>query len=114
MTFTFNVSTELDITIVELVGELMDKNQAIGLVERLEELVEERRVKFVFDLSELRYMNSSGLNVLIGLLTMARKAGGEVMICCLSKKVNELLLITKLNTVFSVTDSREKAISKLK
>jgi len=114
MVFHYTISQELDVTVVKLFGELIDKNQSNKLVEELTALLKERKLKYVFDLGELKYMNSSGLNILISMLTLTRKEGGEVVMANVSKKVNELLIITKLNTLFTVTDSVEKAIPKLK
>ena len=114
MVFYHKISAELDVTVVSLFGELIDKNQANELNSEIDNLLLERKLKYVFDLGELKYMNSSGLNTLINLLTKARKQGGEVIIANVSKKVNELLVITKLNTLFTVTESVDKAIPKLK
>ena len=114
MVFSFSIKKELNVNIVSLTGELIDKNQSNELVEQVDSMLAAGELKYVFDLSELKYINSSGLNVLIHILTKARKAGGEAVVANVSKKVNELLIITKLNTVFTVTDTVEKAISKLK
>jgi anti-sigma B factor antagonist len=114
MVFNFSIRKDINVNIVTLSGELIDKNQANELVEEVEAMLANGELKYVFDLAELRYINSSGLNVLINILTRARKAGGEAVVANVSKKVNELLIITKLNTVFTVTDTVEKAISKLK
>jgi anti-sigma B factor antagonist len=96
-----------------LSGELIDKNQAINLVKNIDELLIEGKNKLIIDLSDLKYMNSSGLNVLIQLLTKTRTNGGESVIFNVSKKVNDLLVITKLNTLFKVADSKESAIKML-
>ncbi|MBC7861412.1 MAG: STAS domain-containing protein [Bacteroidia bacterium] len=114
MIFNHKISQELDVTVVKLFGELIDKNQANDLNSDMDNLLLEKKLKYVFDLGELKYMNSSGLNTLINLLSRARKEGGEVIIANVSKKVNELLVITKLNTLFTVCESVEKAIPKLK
>jgi anti-sigma B factor antagonist len=114
MVFEHSIRKENDVNIITLSGELIDRNQSNDLVQEVEELLESSEKKYVLDLSELRYINSSGLNVLIHLLTKARKAGGEAIVANVSKKVNELLIITKLNTVFTVTDTVENALSKLK
>jgi anti-sigma B factor antagonist len=96
-----------------LSGELIDKNQAIPLIKAVDDLLELGQSKFIIDLSELKYMNSSGLNVLIQLLTKTRNKGGESVIFNVNKKVNELLVITKLNTLFKVADSEKEAIALL-
>jgi anti-sigma B factor antagonist len=114
MQFSHTTEDSLGVSIITLHGELIDKNQANDMVSQMDQLIGAGKNKFVLDLGDLKYINSSGLNVLINLLTKARKVDGEVIICNVSKKVRELLVITKLNTVFTVTDNTEKAISKLK
>lgn len=58
-------------------------------------------------------MNSSGLNTLIQLLTKARVGGGEAVLFNLNKKINELILITKLNTLFKIVSTKEEAVKLL-
>lgn len=113
MVLDYKISEENNIQFLELSGELIDKNQAIDLIKAVDELLEYGKNKLVIDLSNLKYMNSSGLNVLIQLLTKTRTRGGESVICHVSKKVNELLIITKLNTLFKVTDTKEEAMKLL-
>lgn len=113
MVLDYKITAEKEFEVLELKGELIDKNQALDLIKSVDELLEEGKNKFVIDLSELRYMNSSGLNVLIQLLTKTRNRGGESVICHVSKKVNELLIITKLNTLFKVTETKEEAFKLL-
>ncbi len=112
MSFTFNVIQKNPIAILSLYGELIDRNLAQSLMDEVVKLSEEGQHKFIFELSELKYMNSTGLNVLINVLTKSRKSGGDLVICGVSKKVQELLLITKLTSVFSVTATTEEAIAK--
>jgi anti-sigma B factor antagonist len=114
MEFNYKKEDNFGISIFSLSGNLIEKSQAVELTQEVEESIENRSNKFIFDLENLRYMNSSGLNSLISILTKARKSGGELVITNVSPKVKELFLITKLNTVFTVTDSMDKAVSKLK
>jgi anti-sigma B factor antagonist len=109
MVLDYKITEENNIQILALSGELIDKNQAIGLIKEMDELLEQDKNKLIIDLSNLRYMNSSGLNVLIQLLTKTRTSGGESVICHVSKKVNDLLIITKLNTLFKVADTKAEA-----
>lgn len=109
MILDYKITEKNGIQILVLSGELIDKNQAIDLIKSVDELLEAEKNKFVIDLSTLKYMNSSGLNVLIQLLTKTRTSGGDSVICNVSKKVNELLIITKLNTLFKVADTQEAA-----
>ena len=112
MSFAFTTIQKEPIAIISLYGELIDRNEAQQLLNQLNLLSEGGIKNFILELSELKYMNSTGLNVLINVLTKSRKNGGELVICGISKKVNELLLITKLNSVFTVSESTDEAILK--
>ena len=110
MVLTFNIKEENTIQLLKLSGELIDKNQATELMIAVDELLELGKSKLIIDLEDLKYMNSSGLNVLIQLLTKTRTLGGESVIYNVNKKVNELLIITKLNTLFKVANNKQEAI----
>lgn len=101
-----------EVPVYYLSGDLIDKNNATEFLADVESNITEGRNKFVLDLNELKYVNSSGLTVLIHILAKARKNDGEVVICRLSTKVRELLVVTKLHTVFTVTDSVEESLKK--
>lgn len=113
MIFDFKSTRKDDVTIYNLSGELIDRDQSVDMMHEIEKGLTNNENKIMLNMEQLRYINSSGLNVLIHILTKARKAGGEVSICCVNKKINELLLITKLNSVFNVCDDSEKAIALL-
>jgi anti-sigma B factor antagonist len=114
MTFSYQTEQQSNLEIIHLAGELIDKTQASELSTKVDEYISENKTKIIFDLKELKYINSSGLNIMINILSRVRKAGGEIVITNVSRRVNELLIITKLNTVFTVTESLELALSKFK
>lgn|SRR5690606_12244657 len=113
MIFDFSVSKDGNHAVISLSGNLIEKSQAIGLLEKIDELAKENCNKWAIDLEKLTYMNSSGLNTLIQVLTKARVGGGETVLFNMNKKTNELILITKLHTLFKVADSKQKALSML-
>ena len=113
MTFNYQIKNEQSIELIILSGELIDKNQATELLAEIDVKLQAGNNKIAIDLSELKYMNSSGLNVLIQLLTKTRNNGGDSVIFNVGKKVNDLLVITKLNTLFKVVDSKTEAIKAL-
>lgn len=112
MSFTFNLKQRSPLMVVSLYGDLVDHDECRELIQQLQTAYDEGEAKIIFDLSDLRVMNSTGLSILIKALTQARKSGGEVIISGVSKKVNELLIITKLNTIFQVCDTEEEAMEK--
>jgi len=111
MVFDFTISNKSNYAIISMSGNLIEKGQAISLLEKAEELANQNCALWVIDLEKLIYMNSSGLNTLIQLLTKARIAGGEAVLYNMNKKINELILITKLHTLFKVADSQTEALS---
>ncbi|MDF2448126.1 MAG: anti-anti-sigma factor [Bacteroidota bacterium] len=113
MVLDYKITEENKIQILYLSGELIDKHQATDLIASVNSLLDAGNHKLIIDLSDLKYMNSSGLNVLIQLLTKTRTIGGDSVICNVSKKVNDLLIITKLNTLFKVAGNKEEALKML-
>ncbi|WP_317897596.1 STAS domain-containing protein [Aurantibacillus circumpalustris] len=110
MVFDFTISKQGNYAIISMNGNLIEKGQAIALLEKAEELTKEGCSQWIIDLEKLIYMNSSGLNTLIQLLTKARVAGGEAVLFNMNKKINELILITKLHTLFKVAGSKSEAV----
>jgi len=113
MVFDFTISNHNNYAIISLSGNLIEKGQAISLLEKVDELSKDGCNKWAIDLEKLIYMNSSGLNTLIQLLTKARVAGGEAVLYNMNKKINELILITKLHTLFKVAEKKPDALALL-
>jgi anti-sigma B factor antagonist len=99
------------ITIVALEGSVLGGPDATALNDTLHKLVEKKKKKIVLNLAEVHTMNSSGLTMLIGAMTTVRNAGGNLKIAAASKKIESLLVITKLSTVFELHPTVKKAIS---
>ncbi len=113
MIFKYKFCKQNNINLFQLNGELIDKNQAKELLAEIEASIAKGENKILLNLQELKYINSDGLNVLINILTKARKSAGEVAICCVNKKISELLIITKLDSIFYVSKDEENAIEML-
>ncbi|MFH1004757.1 MAG: STAS domain-containing protein [Bacteroidota bacterium] len=109
--FSYSITKKDTIHILVLEGELIDKNQANEFIHEVSKIIISNHNKFVIDLSNLKYLNSNGLTILIQTLTKARKSGGEVVIAHVSNRVNDLFIITKLNTVFTITGTVDDGIA---
>ena len=70
--------------------------------------------KFIMDLSRVEYINSIGLAALIRAYTSTKKAGADLLFTSLSLKVKEMLYITRIDTLFTIYDTTEEAVAKLK
>ncbi len=96
-------------SIIRMEGNLIEKSQAIELLDDIDNVLLKGKTHFIVDMSGFRYMNSTGLNVLVNILTKARNAGGETVICCVPEKIRDLLVITKLNNVFNIAENMDEA-----
>ncbi len=103
-----------NVTVIELKGNVMGGPDATALNEELHKLIEAKKAKVVIDLHDVKFMNSSGLGMLIGSLTTIRNAGGDLKIARASDKIESLLIVTKLITVFDHHESVDKAVAAFK
>jgi anti-sigma B factor antagonist len=102
------------ITVVELEGNVMGGPDASALNDFLHKLITEKKNLVVVDLKAVSFINSSGLGMLIGGLTTMRHSGGELKLACASKKVENLLEMTKLLKVFDLHKNVNNAIAAFK
>jgi anti-anti-sigma factor len=111
--FDLTATEENGHLVLHLKGRLMDQQQADTLMSTLDAQLAKGHKQVVLDLSELQYMNSSGLNILINVLNRTRANGGDTLIAAASQSVRQLFLVTKLDTVFIMTASVPEALAKL-
>jgi anti-sigma B factor antagonist len=98
------------IVVIELSGKIIGGPDATALHEKLHELIDKGKTKIVADLAKVNWMNSSGLGLLIGGLTTMRNSNGDLKLANVTEKIQSLLIITKLVTVFETYDSVDKAV----
>ena len=101
---------ENDVMIIEPKGKIMGGPESTELHDLLHDLIEQDKKKVVIDLSKVDWMNSTGLGLLISGLTTLKKAGGELKLAKVTDKIQSLLTITKLVTIFKSFDSVEEAV----
>jgi anti-sigma B factor antagonist len=109
MEFSCKFEEKNDHCVIHFTGNLIEKSQAIEMMDRFDDLISRDRKKFILDLANFGYMNSTGLNTLISILTKARKAGGEAVVSSVPGNVKSLLAITRLNSIFTVAESELEA-----
>ena len=98
------------VAVLEPKGKIMGGPDATILHEKLHELIEHGKKKFVIDLSQVEWMNSTGLGIMISGLTTLRNNKGELKLANVTEKIKSLLVITKLASVFEAYDSVDEAI----
>jgi anti-sigma B factor antagonist len=99
------VSTRLvgGVTIADLSGRIVLGEGSAGLRDLVRNLIKEGNKKILLNLRDVDYIDSSGLGELVSAFTSMRSQGGELKLLNLTKRVQALLKITKLYTVFDVT-----------
>ncbi len=95
-------------------GDLIGENNGPELLELISNQVESDVIYCAIDISDVRYINSSGIGVLITVLTKLRNKEGELVLINPSDHVKKLLIITKLNAIFTVVENIEEALKELK
>lgn len=100
-----------DVVVLEPKGKIMGGPDATLLHDQLHEFIDQNKKKVVIDLAKVDWMNSTGLGILISGLTTLRNNGGELKLANVTEKIQSLLTITKLITVFECFESVEEAIA---
>ena len=95
-------------------GDLIGENNGPEVVELANDAISKGVLYCLLDISDVRYINSSGIGVLITLLTKFRNKNGDLFIINPSEHVNKLLIMTKLQAIFNIAESEEQALEKIK
>jgi anti-sigma B factor antagonist len=98
------------VTIVDLSGRITLGEGSVVLRDTVRDLVSAGNKKILLNLGEVTYIDSSGIGELVSAFTSVRNQGGELKLLHLTKKVHDLLQITKLYTVFDIKDDEATAI----
>jgi len=99
------------VTIVDLSGRITLGEGSVVLRDTIKDLLGKGQKKILLNLGDVSYIDSSGIGELVSAFTSVRNQGGELKLLHLTKKVHDLLQITKLYTVFDVKDDEATAIS---
>ena len=105
----FEVTQQDDITIVEVTGQLIVGNRQ-ELKDDVLKLLDGGARKFLIDFNDTAYIDSSGLGVLVSLSKKIREKGGEMRLSNLNEDLRTLFELTKLDTLFVIADSRDRAL----
>lgn len=106
----FKHDIQNDKLILRLSGDLIGEDNGAAVIEVVAQALQEKVLTCIVDISGLRYINSSGIGVLITILTKFRNKGGEVYLMKPSESVQKLLVITKLNAIFQVIQSEAEIV----
>jgi anti-sigma B factor antagonist len=99
------------VTILDLSGRITLGEGSVQLRDAVRDLLAKGSKNILLNLADVNYIDSSGIGELVSAYTTVRNQGGELKLLNLTKKVHDLLQITKLYTVFDVKDDEASAIA---
>ena len=108
MTFTHEIKDTA--LVIKLSGDLIGENNSAEVIAVVADSLQQKTKTCIVDISGLRYINSSGIGLLITILTKFRNKGGEVYLMKPSESVQKLLVITKLNAIFHIIQSEDEVL----
>ena len=110
MNMTSNTRLVGGVTIVDLSGRIVLGDGSVALRDLVRNLISEGNKKILLNLRNVDYIDSSGLGELVSAFTSMRSVGGALKLLNLTKRVQALLQITKLSTVFDITDDEATSL----
>ncbi len=108
-------SREVDgVTVLDLSGRITLGEGSVQLRDSIRDLIGKGQMRILLDLGDVNYIDSSGLGELVSAYTSAKNQGAALKLLKLTKKVHDLLQLTKLYTVFDIYDDEASAIASYK
>ena len=108
-------SREVDgVTVLDLHGKIVLGEGSVTIRDAVRDVLAKGSNKILLNLADINYIDSSGIGELVSALTAVKNAGGSLKLLQLTKKVKDLLQITKLYTVFDIYDDEAEAIASYK
>ena len=102
------------VTVVDLGGRIVLGDGSALLRKTVRDLLDDGHTRIILNLGDVNYIDSSGIGELVSGFTAVRNRGGELKLLSLTKKVNDLLQLTKLFTVFDVYNDETTAVRSFK
>lgn len=111
---TFKLTEKYNALVIELKGNVMGGPDSQEFSDLLHKLLDEGKKNVIVDLADVKFMNSSGLGMLISGYTTMKNGEGTLVLARATEKINSLLVITKLVTIFDHYESVDKAAESFK
>ena len=114
MSVKLNTRQVGDVSVIDVAGRITLGEGSSALRDALRDLINKNQKKILLNLGEVNYIDSSGIGEMVSAFTSVKNAGGELKLLNLTKKVHDLLQITKLYTVFDIKDDEASAVAAFK
>ncbi|NOX89142.1 MAG: STAS domain-containing protein [Calditrichaeota bacterium] len=104
---------ENHVAILTLSGKMMGGPETTALHDHIRGLIQDGIKRVVIDLGGVKWINSTGMGILMACMTTLKNAGGKLVLARVSEKVNSLLMITQLIKVFETYETVDRAVAAL-
>lgn len=104
-----NITHKDQIAIIEIPGDNLEASNAMAFKEAIASVLETNK-RIIFDLSQLQFVDSSGLGAILSCLKKLNAVQGSLKLCGVTKPVQSLFELVRMNRVFSIYPTREEAI----
>jgi len=102
------------VTVLDLSGKITMGEDGTLLKDKLQSLLHQGKKNILFNLGQVSYVDSAGLGAIVSAYTTVTREGGSLKLANVTKKLQDLLSITKLLTVFDTFDSEDEALRSYK
>ncbi len=102
------------VTVLDLSGKITLGEDGTLLKDKLQSLLHQGKKAILFNLAQVSYVDSAGLGAIVSAYTTVTREGGSLKLANVTKKLQDLLSITKLLTVFETFDSEDEAVRSYK
>ena len=99
------------VTIVDLSGRITQGEASVAVRDVIKDLLSKGNKKILLNLAEVNYVDSTGIGVLVSGFSSVRKQGGELKLLNITKRIRDLLQITKLYSLFDIKDDEATAVA---
>jgi anti-sigma B factor antagonist len=99
-----------DVTILDVEGKILLGEGDVQLKRKIDELIDRKETKLLLNLANVPYMDSGGLGEIVRSYTTVKRANGELKLLNATKRISDLLTITKLITVFEIFEDESEAV----
>ena len=106
--------TKEGVLVISLEGNLLGEHTNAPVMELIRQSIEAGNKNVLFNLSDMKFINSTGLGMLLTAVSKVRNAGGELALCNLPEQMKKLLQMTKLESIFNTRPDEASALTFLK
>jgi anti-sigma B factor antagonist len=103
-----------DVTVLDMSGKITIGEGSVALRSAIRRLIDEGKKKILLNLAQVSYVDSSGIGEFVASFTAIGREGGQLKLLNLTQKIQDLLAITKLLTVFDTYDDESSALNSFK